>query len=65
MFETIKKMTKIPTYDAERNNALRKGYHKELKLVNVLLDISPASIYTVPTFRNHVSVPSSKAGGRL
>jgi len=34
MFETIKKMTKIPTYDEERNNALRKGYHKELKLVD-------------------------------
>jgi hypothetical protein len=25
---------KIPTYDAERNNALHKGYHKELKLVD-------------------------------
>jgi len=34
MFETIKKLTKIPIYDAARNNALRKGYHKELKLVD-------------------------------
>ena len=34
MFETIMKLTKIPTYDAERNNALRKGHHKELKLVD-------------------------------
>jgi hypothetical protein len=34
-------------------------------IVIVLLGISPASICTVLTFRNHVSVPSSKAGGRL
>jgi hypothetical protein len=33
-----------------------------VNIVNVLLGISPASICTVPTFRNHVSVPSSKAG---
>ena len=32
---------------------------------NVLLGISPASICSWPTFRNAVSVPSSKAGGRL
>ena len=32
---------------------------------NVLLGISPASICSWPTFRNPVSVPSSKAGGRL
>ena len=30
-----------------------------------LLGISPASTYNMPTFRNHVSVPSSKAGSRL
>jgi len=30
-----------------------------------LLGISPASMYNMPTFRNHVSVPSSKAGSRL
>jgi hypothetical protein len=29
------------------------------------LGISTASIYSLPTFRNHVSVPSSKAGSRL
>ena len=29
--EIIKKLTKIPTYDAERNNTLRKRYHTELK----------------------------------
>ena len=34
-------------------------------VVYVLLGISPASICNMPTFRNHVSVPSSKAGGRL
>ena len=31
----------------------------------VLLGISPASNCSRPTFRNPVSVPSSKAGGRL
>jgi hypothetical protein len=34
-------------------------------LVYVLLGISPASICSLPTFRNHISVPSSKAGSRL
>jgi hypothetical protein len=34
-------------------------------IVYVLLGISPASICSFPTFRNHVSVPSSKAGSRL
>jgi len=33
--------------------------------VYVLLGISPASTCDMPTFRNHVSVPSSKAGSRL
>jgi len=33
--------------------------------VYVLLGISPASMYNMPTFRHHVSVPSSKAGSRL
>ena len=32
--------------------------------VYVLLGISPASTCDMPTFRNHVSVPSSKAGSR-
>ena len=34
-------------------------------IVSVLLGISRASIRNMPTFRNHVSVPSSKAGSRL
>jgi hypothetical protein len=34
-------------------------------IVYVLLGISPASICSLPTFRNHVSVPSLKAGSRL
>jgi len=34
----------------------------DLNIVYVLLGISPASICNLPTFRNHVSVPSSKAG---
>jgi hypothetical protein len=33
--------------------------------VYVLLGISPALICSLPTFRNPVSVPSSKAGSRL
>jgi hypothetical protein len=36
-----------------------------VSIVYVLLRISPASMCTVPTFRNHESVPSSKAGSRL
>jgi hypothetical protein len=32
--------------------------------VYVLLGISLASVYSLPTFRNHISVPSSKAGSR-
>ena len=37
----------------------------QYNIENVLLGISPASICSWPTFRNPVSVPSSKAGGRL
>ena len=36
-----------------------------LRFEYVLLGISPASNCSWPTFRNPVSVPSSKAGGRL
>ena len=36
-----------------------------MNIVYVLLGISPASICNLPTFRNHVSVPSSKAGSCL
>jgi hypothetical protein len=36
-----------------------------MNIVYVLLGISPESICNMPTFRNHVSVPSSKAGSRL
>jgi len=35
------------------------------RIVYVLLGISPASICNLPTFRNHVSVPSSEAGRLL
>ena len=37
----------------------------DLNIEYVLLGISPASNCSWPTFRNPVSVPSSKAGGRL
>jgi hypothetical protein len=33
-----------------------------LGIVDVLLGISPASVLGLPTFRNILSVPSSKAG---
>ena len=34
-------------------------------IVYFLLGISPASVYNMPTFWNHVSVPSSKAGSTV
>jgi len=34
-------------------------------MLYVFLGISPESICDMPTFRNQVSVPSSKAGSRL
>ena len=40
-------------------------FRRDLNFENVLLGISPASNCSWPTFRNPVSVPSSKAGGRL
>jgi len=36
-----------------------------MSIVYVLLGVSPAPICNMPTFRNHVSVPSSRAGSRL
>ena len=44
---------------------LISDFRRDLNIENVLLGISPASICSWPTFRNAVSVPSSKAGGRL
>ena len=44
---------------------LISDFRRDLNIENVLLGISPASICSWPTFRNPVSVPSSKAGGRL
>ena len=38
------------------------GVNKVLFFVCILLGISPASDYGLPTFRNTLSVPSSKAG---
>ena len=35
---------------------------KDWNYVCVLLGISPASVWTLPTFRNPLSVPSSRAG---
>ena len=44
---------------------LISDFRRDLNIENVLLGISPASNCNWPTFRNPVSVPSSKAGGRL
>ena len=46
-------------------NFLISDFRRDLNIENVLLGISLASICSWPTFRNPVSVPSSKAGGRL
>ena len=40
---------------------LISDFRRDLNIENVLLGISPASICSWPTFRNPVSVPSSKA----
>ena len=48
-----------------RYSAKYLNFRRDLNIENVLLGISPASICSWPTFRNPVSVPSSKAGGRL
>jgi len=37
-------------------------FRRNLNIVYFLLGFSPASNYSWPTFRNPVSVPSSKAG---
>ena len=44
---------------------LISDFRRDLNIEYVLLGISPASNCSWPTFRNPVSVPSSKAGGRL
>jgi len=51
-----------PTHFSPHNCMFRRT---GLNIVYFLLGISPASMYNMPTFRNHVSVPSSKAGSRL
>ena len=40
------------------------GFHRVLNIVCVLLGISPASVCVLPTFRNPLSVPSSRAGSK-
>jgi len=44
---------------------LISNFRRDLNIVYVLLGISPASNCSWPTFRNPVSVPSSKAGCRV
>jgi len=45
--------------------SLISNFRPDLNIVYVLLGISPASNCSWPTFRNPVSVPSSKAGCRV
>jgi len=69
--ETNSKTKNIQDLDGGINDS-EKGYQPRTNIVKyekgvvyVLLGISPASICNMPTFRNHVSVPSSKAESRL
>ena len=41
---------------------LISNFRRVLNIVCILLGISPASDYGLPTFRNTLSIPSSKAG---
>ena len=43
-------------------NFIFSNFRRVLNIVYVLLGISPASDCGLPTFRNPLSVPSSKAG---
>jgi hypothetical protein len=40
---------------------LISNFRRVLDIVSSLLGVSPASDFCMPTFRNHPSVPSSKA----
>jgi hypothetical protein len=44
------------------NNFLISNFRRVFDIVSSLLGVSPASDFCMPTFRNHLSVPSSKAG---
>ena len=48
-----------------RSVFLISDFRRDLNIVYFLLGISPASNCSWPTFRNPVSVPSSKAGCSL
>jgi hypothetical protein len=47
------------------DNFLISNFRSVLNIVCILLGISPASDCGLPTFRNPLSVPSSKAGCRV
>ena len=51
----------IPVFGKLLQRFLISDFRRDLNIENVLLGISPASICSWPTFRNAVSVPSSKA----
>jgi hypothetical protein len=44
---------------------IRICYNKNTIIVSSILGVSPASDFLMPTFRNHLSVPSSEAGYEL
>ena len=50
------------THSREVGKFLISDFRRDLNIVYFLLGISPASNCSWPTFRNPVSVPSSKAG---
>ena len=58
------KTKKIPIWSSEKQGAvfLISNFRRVLNLVCILLGISPASDCSLPTFRNTLSVPSSRAG---
>ena len=49
----------------EHIKVLISNFRRVLNIVCILLDISPASDCCLPTFRNPLSVPSSRAGCRV
>jgi hypothetical protein len=55
----------VPRIRVKYVDILISDFRRDLNIEYVLLGISPPSNCSWPTFRNPVSVPSSKAGGRL
>ena len=54
-----------PNIRVKQENRKNSNFRRDLNIVHVPLGISPVSNCSWPTFRNPVSVQSSKAGCRL